>query len=93
MARLSMAQRRKLPKSAFAVPSKAPGRGSFPIPDRSHAIAAKRELHNAAPANRARILAKANRKLGKKPKPSTGRLGKTLGRMNAGGLFKKASGY
>ena len=36
MARLTMAQRRALPKSAFLVPSKAPGPGSFPVPDVGH---------------------------------------------------------
>lgn len=41
MAKLSMAQRKSLPKSDFLVPSKAPGPGSFPVPDRSH-------LRNAA---------------------------------------------
>jgi hypothetical protein len=41
MAKLSMAQRRALPKSDFAVPSKAPGPGSYPIPDKDHAMAAK----------------------------------------------------
>jgi hypothetical protein len=41
MAKLSMAQRRALPKSDFAVPSKAPGPGSYPIPDAGHAKAAK----------------------------------------------------
>ena len=40
MARLTMAQRRALPKSAFAVPSKAPGAGSYPMPDAAHARAA-----------------------------------------------------
>lgn len=40
MARLTMAQRRALPKSDFAVPSKAPGPGSYPINDASHARAA-----------------------------------------------------
>jgi hypothetical protein len=37
MAKLSMAERRKLPKSDFAVPSKAPGPGSYPINDAKHA--------------------------------------------------------
>ena len=37
MARLTMAQRRALPKSAFAVPSKAPGPGSYPVSDPEHA--------------------------------------------------------
>ncbi len=40
MAKLSMAQRKALPKSDFAVPSKAPGPGSYPIPDATHAKAA-----------------------------------------------------
>jgi hypothetical protein len=41
MAKLSMARRRALPKSDFAVPSKAPGPGSYPIPDAKHAAIAK----------------------------------------------------
>jgi hypothetical protein len=40
MARLTAADRRALPTSDFAVPSKAPGPGSYPIPDASHAKAA-----------------------------------------------------
>jgi len=41
MAKLSMAERKALPKSAFAVPSKAPGPGSYPIPDQAHANVAR----------------------------------------------------
>ena len=41
MAKLTMAQRKKLPLSDFAVPSKAPGPGSYPIPDKKHAGIAK----------------------------------------------------
>lgn len=44
MARLSTAQRKRLPRSAFALPQRGEGeaeRGGFPIPDRSHAIQAK----------------------------------------------------
>ena len=41
MAKLSMTQRKALPKSAFAVPSKAPGPGSYPEPDAKHAAVAK----------------------------------------------------
>lgn len=41
MAKLTMAERKALPKSDFAVPSKAPGPGSFPMPDKKHAIVAK----------------------------------------------------
>ena len=66
MARLSAAQRRKLPKKTFAVPGKAPGSGSFPIPDKGHARAALRLLGHASPSERPAIRAKANRMLGKK---------------------------
>jgi hypothetical protein len=37
MAKFTSKQRGNLPKTAFAVPSKAPGSGSYPIPDASHA--------------------------------------------------------
>ena len=37
MAKLSAATRKKLPKSTFAVPSKAPASGSYPLPDKKHA--------------------------------------------------------
>jgi len=40
MAKLSMAQRKALPKSKFLVPSRAPGPGSYPVPDKAHARAA-----------------------------------------------------
>ncbi len=40
MSRLTAADRRKLPLSDFAVPSKAPGPGSYPEPDQAHANAA-----------------------------------------------------
>ena len=64
MARLTAAQRKALPKSAFAVPSKAPGPGSFPMPDAAHAVAAKgRATQFASPAVQKRVDAKANKKL------------------------------
>ena len=37
MARLTYKQRKKLPKSAFVFPNRAPGPGSYPIPDLAHA--------------------------------------------------------
>ena len=37
MAKLSAKQRKAIPKSDFAIPSKAPDSGSFPIPNKSHA--------------------------------------------------------
>lgn len=40
MARLTMAQRRGLPASAYVFPDRAPGSGSYPIPDRAHAVIA-----------------------------------------------------
>ena len=37
MTKLTAAARRKIPKGSFAVPSKAPKSGSYPIENRSHA--------------------------------------------------------
>ncbi len=64
MARLTMAQRKALPKSDFAVPSKAPGPGSYPVNDAAHAKAALGRMHNATPAQQKTIKAKADKKLG-----------------------------
>jgi hypothetical protein len=67
MARLTSGQRAKLPKSEFGVPSKAPGSGSYPMPDKAHARAAKsRAAEFAPPAERKRIDAKADKILKKK---------------------------
>lgn len=64
MAKLSMAQRKALPKSDFAVPSKAPGPGSYPMPDAAHAKNAKaRASQFAGPSVKKRVDAKANKKL------------------------------
>jgi hypothetical protein len=38
MAKLTTEQRKALPKSDFVFPDKAPGSGSYPIPDKSHAM-------------------------------------------------------
>ena len=38
MSKLSAADRRSLPASAFVFPERAPGPGSYPIPDRAHAV-------------------------------------------------------
>lgn len=40
MAKLTSAQRKNLSGSSFAVPSKAPASGSYPIEDKNHAKAA-----------------------------------------------------
>jgi hypothetical protein len=62
MAKLTSAERSKLPDSAFA----GPGR-SYPVEDRAHAIAAKsRASQFASPALKAKVDAKADKKLGKK---------------------------
>lgn len=72
MARLTAAQRKRIPSSKFGVARKAKtakGKarsGSFPIPDKAHARAALREIGNAAPKDRAAIRRKANAMLGKK---------------------------
>ena len=61
MANLTAAQRRAIPKSDFGVPEKAPGSGSFPLPDKKHARAALRLIGNASPANQTRIRSKISR--------------------------------
>ena len=67
MAKLSMAQRKALPKSDFLVPSKAPGPGSFPVPDKAHmrnAAAVASGAHGAP--KRPAVAAKARARLGSK---------------------------
>lgn len=69
MARLTMAQRKALPKSKFAVPSKAPGPGSYPIPDKKHAAVAKGYGKRfASSSEKPKIMKKANKMLGSKAK-------------------------
>lgn len=70
MARLTAAARKALPKSAFAVPSKAPGPGSYPMPDAGHAVAAKGMAAKFAPPSvKAKVDVKANKKLAPKDNP------------------------
>lgn len=72
MAKLSSKTRANLPKSTFAIPSKAPGSGSYPIPDRSHAANAKsRVAANGTPAEKAKV----NRAVAQKY-PAMGKKGK-----------------
>lgn len=54
MARLTAAQRRALPDSAFAGPNR-----TFPVNDAAHRKAAIMDSKFASPKNRARIKAKA----------------------------------
>jgi len=71
MARLTAAQRKKIPKSQMGVPSKATKKGgavsgSYPMPDKAHARAAKSFVSRyGTPAEKARVNAKADRILGK----------------------------
>lgn len=71
MARLTAAQRKKVPKSKFGVPSKAKtdkgkaAPGSYPMPDKAHARAALRLAHHAPKSKQAAIRRKANAILGK----------------------------
>jgi hypothetical protein len=66
LVKLSTAQRQALPKSEFLVPSKAPGSGSFPIPDKSHMQNALAVAHGAHGApKRPAVAAKAKAKLSK----------------------------
>lgn len=66
MAKLTAKARRAIPKSQFGIPSKAPGRGSYPVNDKNHARVAKAYAKRfASPSERAKIDAKANRILGK----------------------------
>lgn len=56
MAKLTTADRKALPKNAFAIPSKAPGSGSYPINDANHARdALSRVAANGSPAEKAEV--------------------------------------
>jgi hypothetical protein len=67
MAKLTMSERKALPKSDFAVPSKAPGPGSYPINDKAHARnALSRASQFGSKAVKAIVKSKADRKLGSK---------------------------
>lgn len=71
MSRLTAADRKALPKSDFAIP------GRFPIPDKSHAVAAERDVnraHGLKPGQKATILRKAKAKLGEDDHVPMGRL-------------------
>lgn len=62
MSKLSSGQRASLPRSAFVFPERAPGPGSYPIPDRAHAVdALSRSAGTAdAAAVRRAVCAKFN---------------------------------
>jgi hypothetical protein len=68
MARLTTKRRKSMSKSSFGLP----GRRAYPMPDRSHAANAKaraKQMLKKGKLSRSsysKIVAKANRKLGKK---------------------------
>ena len=51
MARYTMRQRKALSNEDFAVPSKAPGPCSLPVPDKDHCEAAKSLCHKCPPGS------------------------------------------
>jgi hypothetical protein len=71
-ARLKAKQRAALPSSAFAVPEKAPGPGSYPVTDRRHAVQALRLKGHASPKDQKRIEAKVHSKFPDVGKDSPG---------------------
>lgn len=63
MAKLSTAKRKNLPKSSFAIPSKAPGSGSYPVNDPAHARnALARVAQHGTPSEKATVRAKVHAK-------------------------------
>jgi hypothetical protein len=63
MAELSTADRRALPRSDFAIPEKAPGPGSYPIPDEEHGRdALSRVEENGDARERRRVIGAVSRK-------------------------------
>lgn len=79
MAKISTAERKKLPKKDFGLPGKVDkkgenkaGRGAYPIPDKNHArvaksYASKEEARGKlSPSAKAKIDAKADKILGEK---------------------------
>jgi hypothetical protein len=68
MAKLKMAQRKRLPSSSFALPGKGEGSsgkgaGSYPIPDKSHARnALARVSQHGSSAEKAKVRAKVRAK-------------------------------
>jgi hypothetical protein len=63
MAKLTTAARKKMKSSTFAIPSKKPGAGSYPIPDKSHARnALARVSQHGSSSEKARVRAKVHAK-------------------------------
>jgi len=65
MSKLTTRMRKSLSKSSFAVPSKAPASGSYPIPDASHARnALARASQFGSPEVKAKVRSAVKRKFG-----------------------------
>ena len=63
MAVLNTKQRKRLSKKSFAIPSKRPGAGSYPIPDKAHGRnALARVSQFGSPAEKKRVRAAVHRK-------------------------------
>lgn len=59
MAKLTANARKHISRGKFGVPSKAPGSGSYPMPDRSHAVNAMARA--SGKSVEAKVRAKAHR--------------------------------
>lgn len=71
MAKLSTAERKRLPKKDFGLPAKKgkggenkAGRGAYPMPDKAHARAAK--AYASKEANRGKLSKAARKKIDRK---------------------------
>lgn len=63
MAKLTAAARKRIPKSQFAIPSKKPGAGSYPIEDKAHARnALSRVSQHGSPSEKKRVRAAVHKK-------------------------------
>ena len=64
--RLKAKDRRALPKGDFAIPEKAPGPGSYPLPDKAHAgVALSLVSQHGTPQEKKRVRAAVRRKFPK----------------------------
>ena len=64
MAKLTYKQRKKLPKGDFVFPNRAPGPGSYPIPDITHARnALARVAQHGTPYEKRKVREKVYKKL------------------------------
>lgn len=89
MAKLTARQRQALPTNAFAIAAKAPGSGSYPINDVSHARnALSRVAANGSPSEQAQVRAKVHAKF-----PGIGKSATAKGLpRHAGGATNRGSG-